>query len=285
MTTTAFDPVAYKETTRQQWQEAAAAWHEWSPTLESWLGEATGLMLDLARVGEGARVLDVAAGAGGQTLAAARRVGPSGAVLATDISSNILEHAAREARAAGLANVATRTMDGESLDVEDSSFDAVISRLGLIYLPDRARALYEVRRALCTGGRVSSIVYSTPERNAFFSIPVSIIRRVAGIPAPAPGMPGPFSLGQPGALAGAYESAGFGDVAVRTVDAPVRFATAADCVRFERESFGALHAMLAGVSEEAREDAWAEIEEELRQFEGPDGFVGPCELVVGAASK
>ena len=285
MATTAFDPVAYKETTRQQWQEAAAAWHRWGPTLEAWLGPATELMLDLGGVGEGARVLDVAAGAGGQTLAAARRVGRRGAVLATDIASNILEHAAREARAAGLANVATRTMDGERLDVEDASFDAVISRVGLIYFPDRSRALGEMHRALRSGGRVSSIVYSTPERNAFFSIPVSVIRRVAGLPAPAPGLPGPFSLGAPGALAEAYESAGFGDVVVRTVDAPVRFATAADCVRFERESFGALHAMLAGVSEEAGEDAWAEIADELRRFEGPNGFVGPCELVVGAATR
>ena len=94
MATTAFDPVAYKQTTTQQWQEAAAAWHRWGPTLEEWLGEATELMLDLARIGEGSHVLDVAAGAGGQTLAAARRVGPGGSVLATDISPNILEFAA-----------------------------------------------------------------------------------------------------------------------------------------------------------------------------------------------
>jgi ubiquinone/menaquinone biosynthesis C-methylase UbiE len=102
---TAFDPAEYKQSTREQWQDAAEAWHRWGPTLEEWLGEATELMLDLAGVQEGARVLDVAAGAGGQTLAAARRVGPSGAVLATDISSNILELAAAEARAAGLTNV------------------------------------------------------------------------------------------------------------------------------------------------------------------------------------
>ena len=187
MTTTTFDPVAYKQTTTQQWQEAAAAWHRWGPTLEEWLGEATELMLDLARIREGSHLLDVAAGAGGQTLAAARRVGSSGSVLATDISSNILEFAAQEARAAGLGNVATQVMDGESLDVEDESVDAVISRVGLIYFPDQQRALAEMRRALREGGRVSAIVYSTPERNQFFSIPVSIIRRRAGLPAPAPG--------------------------------------------------------------------------------------------------
>ena len=85
-------------------------------------------------------------------------------MLATDIAANILEFAAQEAAAAGLANVATRVMDGESLDVADESVDAVISRVGLIYFPDQQRALSGIRRALRQGGRVSAIVYSTPEQ-------------------------------------------------------------------------------------------------------------------------
>ena len=279
-----FDAAAYKRTTHDQWEQAADAWHAWGPTLEAWLGEATEVMLDLANVGEGDRVLDVAAGAGGQSLAAARRVGPRGAVLATDISPAILEHAAAETRRAGLANLATRVMDGEQLDVEPSSFDAAISRVGLIYFPDRQRALTEIRRALRPGGRVSAIVYSTPEANAFFSLPVSIVRRRADLPAPAPGQPGPFSLGQEGVIDRAYTDAGFSDVATRVVQAPLRMASAAECTRFERESFGALHQMLSGLPENEREEAWDEIEETLGQFDGPNGFAGPCELIVAAAT-
>ncbi len=282
---TQFDPALYKETTREQWQEAAAAWHRWGPQLEAWLGEATEVMLDLARVGAGDHVLDVAAGAGGQSIAAARRVGPQGRVLATDISANILEYAEREARSAGLANVATRVMDGEDLSVEEAFYDAVISRVGLIYFPDQQRALGGMFRALAPGGRVSAIVYSSPERNEFFSIPVSIIRRRAQLPPPAPGQPGPFSLGGEGVLAAAYERAGFRDVEVRVVPAPLRLASAAECVRFERESFGALHQMLAGLDEAGREEAWEEIEQELVRFEGADGFTGPCELVVAAGTR
>jgi tRNA G46 methylase TrmB len=116
MSSSSFDRVAYKRTTTDQWQNAAESWHRWAPTLEAWLGAATELMLDLAGVGPGARVLDVAAGAGGQTLAAARRVGPEGHVLATDIASNILAFAERNARAAGLHNVEVRVLDGEQLD-------------------------------------------------------------------------------------------------------------------------------------------------------------------------
>ena len=82
-----FDPIRYKGTTREQWQTAAEPWYRWGPTVEDWLGKATETMLDMAEIGPGSRVLDVAAGAGGQTIAAAERVGPSGYVLATDISS------------------------------------------------------------------------------------------------------------------------------------------------------------------------------------------------------
>jgi SAM-dependent methyltransferase len=284
MTTAAFDPVAYKETTKRQWQEAAAAWDRWGPALEEWLGEATEVMLDLARIGPGSRVLDVAAGAGGQTLAAARRVGATGSVLATDISPNILDFAAQRARDAGLGNVATRVMDGEALDVEEGLFDAVISRVGFIYFPDQDAAFAGMRRALRPGGRLAGIVYSTADANPFFSIPVSIIRRRAGLPAPAPGQPGPFSFGAPGALEAAYTRAGFTEIEVRRIDAPVRMRSAAECVRFERESFGALHQMLSGLDETEREEAWTEIEAELSRFETGAGFEGLCELLVAAAT-
>src|SRR6267154_1946595 len=126
MATATFDSGVYKETTRRQWQEAAEAWHRWDPVFDRWLGEGTALLLDFAGVEEGARVLDIAAGSGGQTIEAARRAGAAGAVLATDISSNILDHAEAAARAAGLANVETHVMDGENLDVVAGSFDAAI---------------------------------------------------------------------------------------------------------------------------------------------------------------
>ena len=281
----AFDPIQYKVTTRKQWQEAAEAWDAWGPTLGRWLGAATELMLDIARVRPGDHVLDVAAGAGEQTLRAARRVGPGGRVLATDIAPRILELAAGAASRAGLANVDVRVMDGEALDLPDASFDAVVSRVGLIYFPDRDRALAEMRRVLKPGGRVAAIVYSTAEANTFFSVPVSIIRRRAGLGPPLPGQPGPFSLGGPGVLEKAFRDAGFRDVEAQTVAAPLRLPSALDCVRFEKESFGALHQMLAALDDAARADAWNEIGHALAAFDGPEGYVGPCELVVAAGVK
>ena len=280
-----FDPVKYKETTCAQWQAAAVAWNDWAPLLRAWLGPCTDLMLDMAGIGPGARVLDVAAGSGEQTLRAAERTGPDGYVLATDIASDILEFAAANARRDGHRHVETAVMDGESLDVPEASFDAVISRVGLIYFPDRQRALAGMRRALKPGGRVAAIVYSTAEKNGFFSIPVSIIRRRAALPPPLPGQPGPFSLGGAGVLEAELGTAGFRDVRSCTVAAPVELESAADCVRFERESFGALHQMLSGLDQGGKEAAWEEIEMALSAFEGPTGFVGPCEMIVAVGTK
>lgn len=285
-TPVAFDPDKFRQTTRAQWESAAEAWDRWSPLLARWLGPATDAMLDMAAVGPGARVLDVAAGAGEQTLAAARRVGPDGYVLATDISPTILDFALRAARQAGLANVETLELDGERHHtLPEASFDAALSRVGLIYFPDQQRALAGIRHALKPGGRFAAIVYSTPDKNPFFSLPVGIIRRRAQLPPPLPGQPGPFSLGAEGVLAKALAQAGFRDVEVRKIDSPVRLPSAAECVRFERESFGALHQMMAAMSKRERAETWTEIEATLRKFETGDGFLGPCEMLVGAGSK
>ena len=247
-----FDAAKYKATTQQQWDVAAAAWDRWTPLLREWLGEATELMLDMAGVQDGSR---------------------------------ILEHAAAQARQAGFANVRTEVHDGEHLDVAEASFDAVISRLGLIYFPDQQQALRGMKRALKPGGRVAAIVYSTPDRNGFFSVPVSIIRARAALPPPLPGQPGPFSLGAAGVLEAALTKAGFVDVTSRIVAAPVRLGSAADCVRFEQESFGALHQMLSTLDAAGKAAAWQEIAERLAQFEQGGRFEGPCELVIGVGTR
>jgi SAM-dependent methyltransferase len=280
-----FDPVAYKRTTFQQWQDAAEAWHRWGPTLRSWLGQATERMLDLARVAEGNRVLDVAAGAGDQSFAAAWRVGPRGHVLATDLSPAILEFAASDARARGVSNLTTEVMDGEELALERESFDVVMSCVGLIYFPDQKKALKHMHRVLVPGGRVAALVWGPGESNAFFSTPVSIMRRRAKLGPPLPGQPGPFSLSSRETISRLYETAGFVDVTFELVPAPLRLRTAADCLAFERESFGALHQMLSGLDEAEKAAAWQEVATELGRFEGPDGFEAPCTMAIAVGTK
>jgi hypothetical protein len=72
---------------------------------------------------------------------------------------------------------------------------------------------------------------------------------------------------------------------VRSVSSPLRMTSAAECLRLQQESYGALHQMLAGLDEAGREAAWQEVGEALAEFDGADGFIGPCELLVGAATR
>ena len=174
---------------------------------ERWLGEATELMLDQAGVGPGSRVLDVAAGAGGQTLTAARRTGPDGVLLATDISEQLVERVRINAIAEGVAHVYATVADAEQLEFDPGAFDAAICRLGLMVLLDVAGALRGIRVALRPGGRFSAVVYDEPGHN-----PV-----LAAISATED----PFGLSAPGVLQSALEDAGFTDVEVEAVDAPL----------------------------------------------------------------
>jgi SAM-dependent methyltransferase len=280
-----FDAAKYKNAQREQWNKDGAAWRRWNPSLDRWYGEATRQMLDLALIQPGQRILDIAAGAGEPAVSAAQRVGASGYVLATDISEGIVELAFRVARERGLTQVETRAMDGEKLDLPDASFDAVLCRLGLMYMPHPVTALREWRRALRAGGRVAVLVFSTPDRNSWGAMPASIIRRRAQLPPPVPGQPGPFSLGDPGLLEGVFRQAGFANPEVRALPVPHRMASAAEYVRLAREAFGAFNAMMAHLSPQERESVWNEVEGSMRGFESPGGFEVPGECLLGAATK
>jgi SAM-dependent methyltransferase len=277
----AFDANKYKRTQHDQWNEDAAAWHRWGPTLQDWFSGVTKMMLDLAQIASGQHVLDIAAGAGEPALSAAERVGPQGYVLATDLSENIIRFAQKLADDRHLANFHTRTMDGENLELPDASFDVVLCRFGLIYMPNRQRALTEWHRVLKPGGRAVVAVFSTPDKNGWGAVPIGVIRKRAQLPPPLPGQPGPFSLGGEGVLEGAFREANFQNIQAHKLSAPLRMSSAAECIRFERESFGAFNQMMAHLAREEREAIWDEAQVAMKVFEHPNGFEAPCEPIVG----
>jgi 16S rRNA C967 or C1407 C5-methylase (RsmB/RsmF family) len=101
---------------RTQWEDAAPGWARWEATIATWMEPDTVVMFAMAGVDTGARVLDLASGAGSQTLQAARRVGAQGRVVASDISDTMLHYVRENARAAGLTNVTTLSGAAEDLD-------------------------------------------------------------------------------------------------------------------------------------------------------------------------
>ena len=263
--------------------DVASGWQKGVAAREQALTPVTELMFHMAGVSAGMRVLDLGAGTGDQTVLAAQRTGPGGSVLATDISGPMLDIARNSAVAAGLANIETRVMDAQDLDLPSGSFDAAIARFSLQFVPDVQRALVGVRRVLKPGGRLAVVVFSSVERNAFRAAPQAIASRLAGQPFPAPG-PGQWALNDPGTLESVLQRAGFRDVESRAVPFVYRFDSLAEAVRNVRESQPPLVRLLDLLTEADRAAAWAEIERTFSAYSGPDGFAGPAEALIGVGT-
>jgi len=273
--------------TPEKWgrKESADWWSAGQARRQEMYGAATEMMLDLAGVQAGSRVLDVAAGTGESTLMAARRVGPKGHVIAVDVSASMLNVAAEAARQVGLANVETRIMNAENIELDSDSFDAVICRMALMLFPNPAKALTEMRRVVRAGGKVTVIVHSALDKNPYSGIIHGTVRRLGNILPPARGEPWMFALGEPEALEEVYRRADFSNVSVRAVPIQRRLQSAADAVKNMRKGAGDNRELMNRLSEDDRERAWAEIAEQFKQFDGPNGFEAPGEVLIGVGTK
>jgi SAM-dependent methyltransferase len=264
---------------------AAEGWRRSAAARGQHRGPITERMLDLAGIEPGQRVLDVAAGTGEQSLMAARRVGPNGFVLATDIADRMLAYLREAAREAGLVNVETRVMDARQLEVEPESFDAAICQSALMLIPERDKALAGIRRALKPGKKLAVVVMPTAEKLSHLAAPLEIARRHAGLP-PAPFEdPGMFALGDPAVLRATFEQAGFRDVAVEAVASEQRFPSLAAAIQQRRDTLPEMQPFLAGMSDAERAAVWDEIEQFMRRFERADGVVVPQERLIGVGTK
>lgn len=277
----AFDMETFKSVAREQWDKHAKGWNDHSVQIGDWLRQSTDAMLTMAEIGPGASVLDVAAGAGDQTIDIAERVGASGSVLATDLSPAILEYAKERARRAGQRNVTTQVADGENLKVAAASFDVVICRLGLMLFPDPGKSLREMFAALKPGGRACTMVFSTPDKNPCVTILLSTAFKYARLPIRDPYQPGGLlSLGKPGLIDDLFRQAGFSQVATTKVMAPFRLPSAKEYLDFIRTSASPIVQILGRLGDTARRAAWAEIESKLSAFNTTTGWEGPNELLL-----
>src|ERR1700730_12106224 len=146
------DPQQLKDEQRRDWDVAAAGWKKWWPVFERAAQHVSDRLVELAGIDEGARVLAIATGNGEPALTAARRVGASGRVIATDQSAGMLAIARDRAAALGAVKVEFREIDGEALTIPERDFDAIVCRWGLMFMPDVKGALREIYQRLRAGG-------------------------------------------------------------------------------------------------------------------------------------
>jgi SAM-dependent methyltransferase len=268
------DPAQYKAGIRTEWRDAAPGWRAWLEVLEAADGgqAVSRSLVQLAGIGPGDAVLDVAAGYGEPGLTAARAIAPDGRVVCTDISAEMLAVGRERAAAAGLDNVEFLEGDAEELAFEEASFDAVLSRQGLQFLPDVPGVLRQLRSFLKPHGRLAAAVWGPPG-SVQFAAPVPLIRAELQLPPPPTGVPGPFALADADQLAGLVEAAGFTEVASGTVTAIYRPGSPELATRWLREVAPPITALVDAQPPQIQERVWAKVTQAWAPYTIADGRV------------
>jgi enediyne biosynthesis protein CalE5 len=282
---TSIDAVEFRDGQRQQWNSAATGWRKWSELID---GAASGIserLVELAGVEPGSRVLDVAAGYGEPSLTAARAAGPEGSVVASDISAEMITFGRERAAAAGLGNVEFVESDAASLEFPEGSFDAALSRWGIIFDPDGEAAATRIRGFLEPGARIAISSWGPPDRVPFLAIPMITAMQRLEVPPPPPGTPGPLSRPTPDALGGLLSAAGFSDVEVEEADVSFEWQSPEEFTTFIKEIAPPINAIIDPHPLEVRDETWAAITDAIRQQTDDDGAVRLSNLALLAAGR
>ena len=266
----------FKAEQRLLWDNAAPGWQACWETIEHGAQKVSDRIVELSEIEPGDKVLDIATGIGEPAVTAARKVMPSGRVIATDLSPQMLAIAKTRATLLGLDNIMEfREMDGEKLDFPDSDakFDAVLSRWGLMFFPNLAAALGRIRQLLTPKGRISAAVWSNASKVPLLDLAFSTVRKQINTPAPPPGAPGPFALADLEALKGSFCQAGFKDLKTETFQITFEFDSPESYTRLHQQTATRIHAMLADSNEDVKKRVWNAITEEVWQYADSHGRV------------
>ena len=260
---------------RKGWDTTAGAWDAWFDTIEKATKPVSERMVELAGIGPGDRVLDVATGTGEPAVTAARRVAPDGHVVATDISASMIAGAERRAAKLGIANITFRTAAAEHLDDPPASFDAALCRWGLMFMPDIDGALRHIRGLIRDGGRFAAAAWAEPSE-----VPTLGIER--GVLAPyfddghfAHGIDhlGAFRFAAPGLLEEVMKAAGLRDVTCERVTTVYEFPSAETYVRFRREISSSGAALAGRHPEDVVKSAWDAVAEAAGAYADAEGRI------------
>ncbi len=211
----------------EAWSRVADAWEARAEDIETTSGEATRVLVEAAAITAGERVLELGAGTGHFALRLAELVGPEGSLVVSDVAPGMVELIRR--RLADVPNATAEVIDAAAIPGPAGAYDVVVSRMGLMFVPEPLQALQEARRVLRSGGRLATAVWAAPARNPWMTA-VGFAAVMNGVlSGPVPTQPGgPFSLGDPEQLEKLARDAGFSEVRVETVEYTRHYTSAAE---------------------------------------------------------
>ena len=285
MEATQIDAGEFRAGQRRDWGTAAKGWHDWQELIYSATAPVSERLVEMAGIRPGDRVLDVAAGAGEPALTAARAAGPDGQVVATDISPEMLGYGRDRAAAAGIDTIEFVESDASSLDFPPESFDAALSRWGIIFEPHAEAAAARIRGFLKPGARIAISSWGPPDRAPMLGLPMRTVLTHLDLSPPPPGTPGPLSRPTPEAISSLLDGGGFADVEVDQLELVFEWDSPEEFARFTREIVPPITALMANQPPEVQEGTWAAVVEAAKPYADTDGRLRLTNLVLLAAGR
>lgn len=285
MESKAVDPDAFRDTQREQWDVAAPGWKKWSGWLDRFAGSVSARLVEMAGIEPGNRVLDVAAGYGEPAMTAARKAGPDGTVVATDISAEMLAFGRERAADEGIGNMEFMQADASALDFPAESFDAALSRWGIIFEPDGEAAAARVRGFLKPGSRMAISSWGVPERVPMIARPMKVAMELFDAPPPPPGTPGPLSRPTPDDIRGLLEGGGFSEVEVEDVEISAEWSSPEEFGLYIKDIIAPIRRLVDAQPEGEREKTWKAIADDIGEFAEDDGTLRLTNQVLLAAGR
>jgi SAM-dependent methyltransferase len=269
-----------------EWRETAKYWTRHSATIRTMFAPLTEALIQHAQIHEGQSVLDVAGGAGEPSLTIAEVVGPTGSVTCTDAVLEMVEAARQEADHRGIKNVLFRQCSADALPFPDNSFDAVVSRLGVMFFPDPHAAIREMLRVAKPGGNLALAVWHKSDVNPFCYLISGIMEKHVASPPADPDAPNAFRFAEPGKLARVVQECGAVDVSEHVIAFDITASLSSqEFWAMRSETSDTLRGKLAKLSEEERSDLAREVEQAVQPFFPHNQMKFPAMMIIVKATK
>ena len=273
------DSSQFKESQRQSWNGVANGWQKWWIAFEHDAKKVNQRLVELAGIKEEYRILDIATGIGEPAITVAKKVGAKGYVLGIDISAKMLSIAKQRANSLGLENIIEfKEADAEAIDLPASSFNAVLCRWGLMFLPNLTMTLINMHKLLSPDGRIAAAVWSEPAKVPKLYTAIDIVARELGIPSNSVAYIkalSPFSLANTATLKDAFIQAGFKEISFEYQNVIFEFASAEDYTDFAMSIIGPIQSMLAYEDKKKKQEIRDLVRNEVaRKYNTPAGANG-----------
>ena len=282
---TTSDAGEFRQAQKQQWNQAAFGWQKWAPFLDSTTQRVSDRLVELAGVEPGSRVVDVACGYGEPALTAARKAGPDGHVTGTDIAPQMIGFGRERAAAAGVENLEFIEGPAASLEFPAESFDAALSRFGLIFEPEGEATAARIRGFLKPGARMAIASWGPPERAPMIAAPMRAVLDYLELPPPPPDTPGPLSRPTADAIGGLLAGGGFADVQVEEMEVDFTWDSPEDFTVYVQDIVAPLVAIVSQQPSDKQESSWNAVTKAARAHANDDGGVTMRNLVLLANGR